>query len=376
LNQVEIIPVTTRHEMKQFIRLPWAIYRGDPYWVPPLIVDLKESLDRTKHPFFEHSSADFFLARQNSQWVGRIAAIQNNNHNSFHHENTAFFGFFESVNEKDVALALLNRVAQWALDRGMTQLRGPMNYSTNEITGVLIEGFDSPPCIMMAHNPDYYSGLIEAAGFEKAMDLYAWERKTEDALNPKIVRVAEKVLNESGIRVRSIDMKHFPREVEIIRRIYNDAWSDNWGFVPMTDSEFRHTAKSMKAILDPRVVLIAEKNEEPLAFALTLPDINEALKKINGRLFPFGLPLVLYHARRIRRVRTLALGIARKAQNWSGLGAALYFESFRRGVDAGYRDCEFSWTLETNHLITRSMRLFDARIYKRYRIYEKLLSEV
>ena len=253
----------------------------------------------------------------------------------------------------------------------MVQLRGPVSYSTNEISGVLVEGFHSIPCIMMAYNPDYYAGLIEEAGFVKSMDLYAWERKTDAALNPKIVRVAEKVLSEAKIHVRSIDMKHFPEEVEIIRKIYNDAWSDNWGFVPMTDAEFRHMAKALKAIVDPRVVLIAEKDDEPVAFALTLPDINQALKKINGRLFPFGLPLLLYHARRIRSVRTLALGIVKKAQNWSGLGAALYYESFRRGVDAGYRNCEFSWTLETNDLINRSMRLFDARLYKKYRIYEK-----
>jgi hypothetical protein len=168
-------------------------------------------------------------------------------------------------------------------------------------------------------------------------------------------------------------MKNFGREAAIIQRIYNDAWSNNWGFVPLTDSEFSHTARSLKQIVDPRLVLIAEKNGEPLAFALTLPDINQALKKINGRLFPFGLPLLLYHVRKIRRVRTLALGIVKKVQNWSGLGAALYFESYRRCTAAGYREGEFSWTLETNDLINRSMELFKARVYKRYRIYQKNL---
>jgi hypothetical protein len=375
LNPVEIVPVTTRSEMRQFIRLPWKIYRRDPCWVPPLIADVKESLDKSRYPFFKHSSADFFLARSGGRVLGRIAAILNNNHNSFHGERTAFFGFFESVDDTAVAGALLDRAAQWALERGMTELRGPVSYTTNEITGTLVEGFDSPPCVMMAHNPEYYGRLIEAAGFSKAMDLYAWDRKDTHELNPRIVHVAEKALKRSGVRVRSLDMRNFAGEVEVIRKIYNDAWSTNWGFVPMTEDEFRHTAKSMKAIVDPRIVLIAEKGTEPVAFALTLPDINQALGKINGRLFPFGLPLLLYYSRRIRRVRTLALGIVKKAQNWSGLGAALYLESFRRCVDAGYREGEFSWMLEINHWINRSMELLDARIYKRYRLYQRPLAE-
>jgi hypothetical protein len=373
MNPVEVIPVECRRDLNRFIRLPWDIYRSDPHWVPPLISEMKALLDKSNHPFFDHSTADFFLAMQDGRCVGRIAAILNTNHNRFHGEKTAFFGFFESVNAENVSTALLDHVSEWSRSRGMEQLRGPMSYSTNETAGLLVEGFDRPPAIMMAHNPDYYPGLVEAAGFNKTMDLFAWDRKAEVPLNPKIVRVANKILGKSGIQVRAFDMKRFDKEVEIIRNIYNDAWSRNWGFIPMTNAEFQHTAKSMKTILDPRVVLIAERNGEPVAFALTLPDINQALKKINGRLFPFGLPRLLYHARRICRVRVLALGIVKKAQNWSGLGAALYFESYRRCVEAGYREGEFSWTLETNDLINRSMQLFEARLYKRYRIYQKKL---
>jgi hypothetical protein len=205
------------------------------------------------------------------------------------------------------------------------------------------------------------------------MDLYAWFLLTEKGLNPKITRVGEKVLKDQGIRVRPIDMKRFWEEVDTIQKIYNDAWSENWGFVPMTDAEFKHMAKDLKTIVDPRVLLIAEKNGEPVAFSLALPDFNQALNKINGRLFPLGLLKLLYHARHIKQVRVLALGIAKKMQNWSGLGAALYYESFRSGVAAGYRSCEFSWTLETNDMINRSMQLFGAQIYKRYRIYQKAL---
>ncbi len=373
LNRLEIFPVTNARDLRQFIRLPWKIYRNDPYWVPPLLLDMKTLLNREKHPFFKHSSAEFFLARRDGELVGRVAAIQNNNHNNYHGERTAFFGFFESVNEKEVAAALLEQAASWARSRGLVQLRGPMNYSTNETLGLLVEGFDSSPCLMMTHNPPYYQELIESAGFEKAMDLYAWWLLTERGLNPKIARVGEKVLKDQGIRVRTINMKKFREEVEIIKKIYNDAWSTNWGFVPMTDAEFEHMAKDLKTIVDPRVLLIAEKDGEPLAFSLALPDFNQALKKVNGRLFPFGLAKLIYYGRQVRQVRVLALGIVKKVQNWNGLGAALYYESFRRGVAAGYRSCEFSWTLESNDLINRSMQLFGAEIYKRYRIYQKAL---
>jgi hypothetical protein len=372
--RVQIVPVTNSHEMQQFIRLPWKIYRSDPFWVPPLMIDMKNLLDRKKHPFFRHSSADFYLARRDGEWVGRIAAILNNNHNAYHQERTLFFGFFESVNDQEVASALLEKAVHRCREQGMMRVRGPMNYSTNETAGLLVEGYDSPPFIMMPHNPSYYAELVEQAGFGKAMDLYAWFLLTEKGLSPKITRVGEKVLRDQNIRVRSINMKQFWPEVQIIKKIYNDAWSTNWGFVPMTDEEFTHLAKDLKMVVDPRVVLIAEKNGEPVAFSLALPDVNQALKKINGRLFPLGLPRLLYHARRIRQVRVLALGISKKVQNWNGLGAALYYESFRRGVDAGYQSCEFSWTLENNDLINRSMQLFGAQIYKKYRIYEKGLA--
>jgi len=371
---IDVIPVSDREDLRRFIRLPWALYRDDAYWVPPLLADMNKLLDKTTHPFFRHSSADFFLARRNGECVGRIAAILNNNHNRFHSEKTAFFGFFESIDDQAVASALLNQAEQWARDRGMSAMRGPMNYSTNETVGLLVEGFDSSPFVLMSHNPRYYSRLLEDAGFSKSMDLYAWWMQTEQGLNPKIARVGEKVLKSEGIAVRPLDTGRFWDEVAIIQGIYNDAWSSNWGFVPMTDEEFRHMARDLKPVVDPRVVLIAEKNGEPVAFSLALPDFNQALKKINGRLFPLGFALLLYHARHIRQVRVMALGIAKKVQNWNGLGAALYYESFRRGIAAGYRTCEFSWTLETNDLINRSMQLFGARIYKRYRVYEKALS--
>ncbi len=371
MSKIDVVPVTTSAQWREFIQLPWKIYRGDPHWVPPLIMDLKKLLDKKHHPFFQHSQADFFLARRNGETVGRIAAILNSNHNKFHHERCAFFGFFETVNDHAVAAALLERAADWAREKGMATLRGPANYSSNDTWGLLVDGFDKPPAILMAYNPRYYADLIEPVGFGKAMDLYAWWMTDAHGINPKILRVGEKVLTEENIRLRTLNMKNFWGEVEIVKKIYNDAWSNNWGFVPMTDAEFEFLAKDLKPVVDPRLVLVVEKDGAPVGLSLSIPDYNVALKKINGRLLPFGLLKVLYHKRSIKHVRVITLGVVRKLQTNSGIGAALYMETFRHGVAAGFHQGEFSWTLENNALINRGMKLLGAEIYKRYRIYER-----
>ncbi len=373
MSKIEIVPVDDSRKLREFIRLPWKIYKGDPYWVPPLIMDLKKLLDKKKHPFYHHSTADLFLAQRNGEYVGRIAAILNNNHNKFHNEKTAFFGFFETINDPEVAAALFETTENWARAKGMTVLRGPANYSTNETCGLLVEGFEASPRVMMTYNPKYYVDLIEGHGFAKAMDLYAWWMHSETGLNPKIVRVGEKVLKNEGLALRNINLKNFEAEVAAIKKIYNDAWSNNWGFVPMTDAEFEHLAKDLKPVVDPRLVMIVEKNGEPVGFSLSLPDLNEALHKINGRLLPFGIFKVLYHSRKIHTIRVLTLGVVRRLQTISGIGAALYMETFRRPVAAGFDCGEFSWTLESNDLINRGMKLLGAKIYKRYRMYDKPL---
>lgn len=371
MSKIEIVPVTNSREQCEFMLLPWKIYRHDQHWVPPLLMDLKKIFAKTHHPFFLHSEADFFLARRNGETVGRIAAILNNNHNTFHHERCAFFGFFESLNEPAVATALLEKAADWSRAKGMTTLRGPANYSSNDTWGLLVEGFDMPPVILMTYNPSYYVDLIEQAGFGKAMDLYAWWMTDAHGINPKILRVGEKVLKEENIQLRTLNMKNFWGEVEIIKKIYNDAWTNNWGFVPMTDAEFEFLAKDLKPVVDPRLVLVVEKDGEPVGFSLSIPDYNVALKKINGRLLPCGLFKVLYHRRSIKQIRVITLGVVRKLQTNSGIGAALYMETFRRGTAIGFNAGEFSWTLENNALINRGMKLLGAEVYKRYRIYER-----
>lgn len=375
MSKVEVIPVTNTRALREFVLLPWKIYPAlrDQYWVPPLIMDLKKIFNKKVHPFFQHSEADFFLARRNGEYVGRIAAILNNNHNNFHHERCAFFGFFETINDQAVATALLERAADWARDKGMATLRGPANYSSNDTWGLLVEGFDSPPAILMSYNPRYYVDLIEKAGFGKAMDLYAWWMTSAHGINPKILRVGENALQEQHMRLRTLNMKNFWGEVETVKRLYNDAWSANWGFVPMTDAEFEFLAKDLKPVVDPRLVLIVEKAGEPVGFSLSLPDYNVALRRANGRLLPLGIFKILYHKRQINHVRVITLGVVRKLQTNSGIGSALYMETFRHGVAAGFNAGEFSWTLENNHLINRGMKLLGAEIYKRYRIYERPL---
>jgi len=373
LSQIEIVPVDGPRRLRDFIMLPWKIYRGNPDWVPPLIMDMKKLLNRKKHPFFQHSEAEFFLARRNGELVGRIAAILNNNHNRFHNEQCAFFGFFETIADQEVANALLETAATWARQKGMKILRGPANYSSNDTWGLLVEGFDRPPVIMMTYNPAYYVELLEGAGFRKVMELYAWRMDKSIPLNPKIQRVGEKVLHEHGLKIRTLNRRNFWQEVEIVKKIYNDAWSRNWGFVPMTDAEFEFMARELKPVVDPRLVLFAEKEGEPVGFSLSLPDFNQALHKINGRLLPFGIFKVLYHARKIQSIRVLTLGVVKRLQNVSGIGSALYMETYRRGIAAGFDSGEFSWTLETNLTINRGMQLLGANLYKRYRLYEKPL---
>jgi hypothetical protein len=371
VSKIDIVEVKTSKQFHDFIMLPWDIYRGNKFWVPPLIMDMKKLLNKKTNPFFRHSTADFFLARRDGKTVGRIAAILNNNHNKFHNEQTGFFGFFESIEDPEVAEALLDRAAAWGQERGMKILRGPMNYSTNDTCGLLVEGFDKIPAILMPYNPPYYIELFERNKLRKAMDLYAWWGDSAAGLDEKIIRVGQAALAKEGIAIRTMDMKHFNDEVAIIKRIYNDAWSANWGFVPMTDAEFDHLAKDLKPVVNPKLVLIAMRGGDPIGFSLSLPDLNVALHKINGRLLPFGLPKVLYYSRKIHHVRVITLGVIRSLQKTRGLGAMLYMETFRRCVAAGYPAGEFSWTLENNDLINRGMEVLKGKIYKRYRIYEK-----
>jgi hypothetical protein len=302
-------------------------------------------------------------------------AILNRAHNEFHGERAGFFGFFEVENDRQAAAALLDAARDWVRSRGADLIRGPMNPSTNYECALLVDGFDLDPMVMMTYNPAYYAELLEGYGLKKAMDLYAYDIGAHYFNHSeKLQRVADRLRKKSNISVRTVDMKKFKDEVGIIRQVYNDAWSRNWGFVPMTEAEFEHLAKDLKQIVDPRVVLIAEQaNEEgrskPVGFLLAVPDMNRALKKINGRLLPFGLLKLLWHSRKINTIRVITMGGIVEFQNL-GMGSVFMDEIYRRGPAAGYPTGEMSWVLQNNVMMNRAAELIGGRRTKTYRIYE------
>ncbi|HLI83574.1 MAG TPA: hypothetical protein VKV17_06625 [Bryobacteraceae bacterium] len=330
---------------------------------------MKDLLDRAKHPFYKTAEAEFFLARGNGRVLGRIAAILDRAHNQFHGEDTGFFGFFESVDNAAVAEALLSRAWAWVRERGAKVLRGPVNPSTNYECAMLIEGFDSDPMVMMPYNPRYYPVLMDRVGLRKAKDLLAYESTSDQVQLDKIERAARRVLARHGVRIRPIDMKQFKAEVDRVWEVYEAIWSRNWGFSPMSKEEFQLMGKDMKQILKPELVLIGEAGDRMIGFALALPDVNYALKRANGRLFPTGLLKILYYQRGIKSVRVLALGVLHEHQS-SGVAAAFYATLVHNARKLGYGPCEMSWILEDNILMNRSLEVMGAKRYKTYRIYE------
>lgn len=366
---IEVAAAENRKALAEFVELPFSIYRNDSYWVPQLRIAVKELLDREKHPFYANAEAEFFLAREGGKVVGRVAAIINRNHDRFHDEKAGFFGFFESVDNVDVARALLERARQWVFERGAKFLRGPVNPSTNYECGMLVDGFDSSPMVMMPYNPGYYPGLMDRVGLAKAKDIYAYLSNANSIEMKKIDRVAEKALKTTGVRVRPINMKDFQADVERIWEVYAAAWQLNWGFIPMSKEEFLLTGKEMKMILKPELVLVGEIGDRMVGFALALPDINQALKPANGSLFPTGLLKILYYQRLIKNVRVLALGVVEEYRT-SGLAAGFYATLVQNARKLGFGDCEMSWILEDNVLMNRSLEVMGAKRYKTYRIYD------
>ncbi|HLF85385.1 MAG TPA: N-acetyltransferase [Blastocatellia bacterium] len=371
----KVISALTPRDKRAFLELPYQLYRGDAHWIAPLRMAQKDILNTKRHPFYKTSDVEMFLARRDGRVVGRIMAILNHAHNEFHAERAGFFGFFEVENDKQVAAALLDSARDWVRERGATVIRGPMNPSTNYECALLVEGFDLEPMVMMTYNPPYYADLLASYGMKKGMDLYAYDIGV-DYFNHsnKLQRVAERLRKKSNISVRTVNMKDFRNEVGIIRQVYNDAWSRNWGFVPMSEEEFDHLAKDLKQIVDPRVVLIAEQvidggKPRAVGFLLAVPDLNRALKKINGRLLPLGLLKLLWHSRKISSIRVITMGGILEFQNL-GLGSIFLDEIYRRGPAAGFPTGEMSWVLENNVMMNRAAELIGGRRTKTYRIYE------
>lgn len=366
---MEVLPVNSSSDRMRFIKFEWDVYKNDPYWVPPLIGDMKKLLDPSIHPYHKHAESQMFLAIENGKITGRIAASVNRLHNEFHNEKAGFFGFFECMDSADTARALMGSARDWLKSKGMSVMRGPCNFSTNETCGTLIEGFDSPPVFMMTYNPRYYLRLFEQCGLQKAKDLYAFY--VDKSIQPpeKMYRIVERVKTRENITVRHIEMDRFESELALIREIYNKAWSRNWGFVPMTEDEFMFAAHDLKKIVIPELLLIAEVSGRPAGFSLILPDLNIILKKLNGRLFPFGFLRILFGLKKIKALRLITLGIVQEYQK-RGIDAVLYAETITTGLKMGYESAEMSWVLEDNEVMNRTILSLGSRLYKKYRIYE------
>jgi ribosomal protein S18 acetylase RimI-like enzyme len=373
---VEVSPAQSKAERNDFIRFPWQIYRDDPAWVPPLLIERKEFLDRRKHPFYRHGDAALFLARREGKIVGRIMASDDPNYNAFHDSNTGCFGLFESIDEPAVAQALLDAAGNWLRARGRDEIMGPIDYSTNYVCGLLVDGFQYPPTLLTGHNPCYYEAMVRGAGFEKLIDFYAWWFDRPESAAVRLRRLAASLKKKHAATIRPGNLKHLDEEAGRIREIYNEAWKENWGFVPFTEAEFQFMARELKQLVIPEFTLIAEVNHEPVGFILCVPDINVALKQINGRLTTFGLPIgltkLLYHKKRLRTARLIALGVKPKYRR-GGIAEMLVLRIIEDAmIQRGYTG-ELSMTLENNHLINRFLFAIGARRYKTYRIFRRTL---
>lgn len=364
---IDLKVVKTKDDLSKFIKLPWKIYKDDMYWVPPLIAEVEELLNRDKNPFWKHADRELFLALKDKEVIGRIAAVIDDNHNNFHNEKTGFFGFFECINDSEVADILLNNAKEWCKSKGMNLLRGPISPSTNDEWGLLIEGFDSSPVIMMPYNPEYYRDLLERYGLKKAKDLFAFIKKA--GVPERIAKLVQRVKRKHNVTVRQIDMKHFDRDVQIIKDIYNSAWEKNYGFVPMTEDEMNLMAKKLKPMAIPPLILFAEINGEPVGSSITIPDYNQILKKLNGKLNLIGILKYLYYKNKVDGTRSIVFGI-KKEHRSTGINTVLYYETEMAGLKLGYKWCELSWNLEDNDLINKFDEAVGGKLYKKYRVFE------
>jgi GNAT superfamily N-acetyltransferase len=368
---MQIEQVSNKQQLDEFIRFPWKVYQGDRNWVPPLVSDMRFVLSG-KNPFFLHAEAAFFLARSHDRTVGRIAAIVDRNHVNIHNEQCGFFGYFECLPQPAAARGLIDAAAAWLKQRDLCTMRGPMNPSTNDECGFLVDGFDSPPMIMMAYTPAYYLEQMEQCGLEKAKDLYAYITVIRQvSAGERLERLAS-VLKAKvpGLVVRPASMKHFPRELAAVKEIYNSAWSHNWGFVPMTDEEIESMARRLKPLIEPELLIMAEVNGRPAGFFMAVPDYNQVLGRINGSLGPLGLLKFLWYRRRISDIRVLTLGVKEEYRR-KGIEGLLYLHAFKAAMRKGYERAEMSWVLEDNEPMKKGCELMGGRVYKRYRIYEK-----
>jgi GNAT superfamily N-acetyltransferase len=379
MRSLSIHSVQSDKDRTAFLSLPWKVYRDDPYWVPPIFSERMHFI--TAHPFLEHADIEFFMAKRGEEIVGTVAAFINHRHNEFHNENIGFFGFFEVLEDNEAAFALLDTAEKWVKERGSGAIRGPAQYSTNEECGLLVDGFDDPPRVLMTYNPHRYIDYIENQGFAKVMDLHAYALDMDNLAGEgkfpkKLIRVVGKIKEKKKIHIRKIDLSHYDQEVERVKKIYNQSWANNWGFVPMTDAEFTAMGEELRHLLDPDLTFVGEVDGEPIGVSITLPDLNQPLR--NAYPTP-GTPKWLTMVklvwnwkvkREVTWARVLILGVLPEYRT-RGVDALFYYETAKAALKKGIRHAEMSWILEDNDAINRPIRLMGGEIYKTYRFYEK-----
>ncbi|MBW3599119.1 MAG: N-acetyltransferase [Planctomycetes bacterium] len=369
--KLEIKPVQSRREEQQFLDLPWKLYEGNPNWIPPLRANQRELVGFKPHPFYNDAEGQAFLAVRDGEVQGRVLALVNHAHNRRHKEERGFFGFFECVDDQEVADALFGAVRNWLAERHIHKLRGPANPSLNYECGLLIEGFDSPPTFMMTYNPPYYPRLIESAGFTKVQDLYAYEAHKDmlATVDPKLAFIIGEATRRFDVKLRSLDTSRFLDEVKLFLDIYNKSLVGTWGFVPLSEAEVQHLAGSLKRLIVPELTVVAEVEGRPVGAMFALLDYNPRIKKINGRLFPFGFIRLLWNRKKIPRARLLSANVLPEFQRW-GLGLVLGAHMVPQGLEWGMSEAEMSWVLESNHLSRKSIERGGGRRTKTYRIYD------
>ena len=372
---IDIVKVESKSQLRQFIDFPHDLYADDPNYVPMLYMEQEALLNPKKSPFWQHSKAEYFLAKKDGKTVGRVAAIRNNNHIAFTGKKEGFFGFFDTIDDYEVARTLLDTAADWLRKEGLGKMIGPANFSTNEVVGLLVENFDVPAVVMNPYNAAYYVPLVEKYGFVKQTDLLCYKLVTTE-MPRDIIEFAERLearLAQRGITIRKANMKRYKQEMEDFLPIYNASWVENTGFVPMTDAEIAQIGKDLKTIIDPDFVYFAEKDGKKIGVALTIPNVNEAQIKLKrGRLFPFGVFKLLLGLRKIKSVRILALGTLKEYRRM-GIDVCFYVRNIvtaqRKGIEYG----EASWILENNEMMNRALEQINGKVYRTYRIYEKTI---
>lgn len=373
--EVQVVPVRTSKEREAFIRFPFLLYREDPHWVPPLILERRDFLNPKKNPVFEFADVQPFIAVRDGQVVGTIAAVRNDRYCQFHPEDAhvGFFGLYESVPEQTVADALFSAASVWMKNEGKTVLRGPVNLTTNDTVGLLVEGFQDDPAVMMPYNPPYYAAQMELAGFVKAKDLFAYYLSGEE-YNGRLGTITARLAAKQRCKLRPIDLGNWNAELAFVRECYNRAWTNNWGFTPWTDRELAFIAKELKPLVDPRLAFIGEVEGIPAGFIISIPDANQALKLAKGKLLPFGLLRILWKlkVRKCSRLRTLVMGVLPEHRR-RGLDALMINQTIINGPGMGYSGSEVGWILEDNQALLSPLLQMGARCTKRYRIYDRAL---